>query len=104
MAVGIALLGVAALVGAWSTRAVPASAGGAVPPTFLVGMVGENDGSSWWNMNCHSTEEDLVANKLFCPTLVMGLEAVPALGLNLDVGERRTWLQHRSKGQPCVQS
>ena len=46
MAVGTALLGVAALVGAWSTRAVPASAGGAVPPTFLVGMVGENDGSS----------------------------------------------------------
>ena len=44
MAIGVALLGAAELVGAWVTRAATDPDGGSVQPALLVRTVGENDG------------------------------------------------------------
>ena len=68
------------------------------------GTEGENNGSSWWKMTWHRTGVDLATNKLFSTMLVMRLGAVWDLGLAIDGGERRTWLQHFSKGKLIVKS
>ena len=71
MAVGIAILGVVVSVAAWAVRVAPAS--GAVPPAVLVGMAGENSGSSWWKTTWHSTRAALAVSELFSPMLIARL-------------------------------
>ena len=41
MAIGVAVLGLEFLVGAWDAGAAPVSVSGLVPPTFLVGKAGD---------------------------------------------------------------
>ena len=85
-----------ALVGAWNLTVALAPAGGVVPFVSSVGMSGENAGLSWRKTTWHRIGSALVDTILFSPTLVMGLGAVPALGLALDGGKRRgTWLYHQ---------
>ena len=47
MDVGVALWGMAVLMGAWDIGAAPATAGGSVSPISLVGTAGESVGLSW---------------------------------------------------------
>ena len=52
-------------MGTCAAIAAPETSGRLVPPALLVGMAGENSGSSWWDTTCHSTGETLVATALF---------------------------------------
>ena len=98
MAVGIVFLGVAVLVGDCAVGAAPD--GGVVLTALLVGMAGENTGSSWCNMKWHRNGAALVST-----TLAIGLGTVPPPGLALDRGERKgTWLNHQVEVQLIIQS
>ena len=83
MEVGIALLGVAVLLGAWDLGEAPVSTGVSVQTAPLVGTAGDNSGLSWWKTKWYRTGATLVATALFYTTLVMVLKAVLSLGLSL---------------------
>ena len=104
MAVGIALLGVVVLVGAWVAGAAPTPNGGGALHASSVRTEGDNYGSSRWKTTWHRTRAASVATALFFPTLIVVLRAVRALNLDMDRRERRVWLQHPYEGQPLVQS
>ena len=84
MAVGIVILGVAVLVGAWAPGSVLVPNSGAFLIAFFVGAIGDNSGSSLWKTTWHRTGASLVATILFSPTLVVGIGEVRALGIPLN--------------------
>ena len=83
MAVGIVFLGVAVLVGDCAVGAAPD--GGVVLTALLVGMAGENTGSSWCNMKWHRNGAALVST-----TLAIGLGTVPP--------PDSPWIEGRGRG------